>query len=193
MLLGLVLQGRRMVVLVVMVLRRRRLLVLGWKRFKLLLVVLRRMGIVRGLLFLVLVGLDFDGRAVCDGRDDGRSADGHFRGGGMVRKMRRWRDVFHRGTVVGEFVRRRLLLLLGWSAAVIVRRRDHLHLGRMGPVWNVADVRRRVVQWRRMVQVWWRLVVHLRRRRSHAAAGAWWSSEVRCSIGRNSVVARRRC
>lgn len=138
--------------LVVMVLRRRRL-VLRWKRFNLrmlrLLLVLW-MGVVCGLLFLVLVGFDFDGGSVGDGRDDGGAADGHFRGGGMVRKVRGRRDVLHRGAVVGELVWwwGRLLLgveLLGWSAAVVVRDL-HLHLGRVavGDV-SVGDVRRRMV------------------------------------------------
>lgn len=66
--LGCVLRGR-MVVVVMMVLLlllgRRRLLVLRWKRFDLLVVL--RVRIVCGLLFLVLVGFDFDGGSVGDG------------------------------------------------------------------------------------------------------------------------------
>lgn len=137
--------GRMVVVVMMLLLLRRRLLVLGWKRFNRMVL---RMGLVRGLLFLVLVGFDLDGGSVGDGRDDGGAADGHFRGGGMVRKVWRRRDVFHRA-VVADFVRRlrrrRLLLgveLLRGSAAVIVR--DHLHLGRVADV-GMADVRRRVV------------------------------------------------
>lgn len=143
----LLLWGRMVVVVMVLLLRQR--LVLRWKRFNLLLVVLR-VRVVYGLLFLVLVGFDFDGGSVGDSRDDGGATDGHFRGRGMVRKVWGRRDVLHRGAVVGDFMGRwrRLLLgvvLLGWSAAVVVRDL-HLHLGRVA-VGNVSvgDVRRRMV------------------------------------------------
>lgn len=139
--------GRMVVVVMVLLLLGRHRLVLRWKRFNLLRVVLG-VRVVDGLLFLVLVWFDFDGGSVGDGRDDGGAADGHFRGGGMVRKVRGRRDVLHRGAVVGDFVGRRLLLgvvLLGRSAAVVVRDL-HLHLGRVA-VGNVSvgDVRRRMV------------------------------------------------
>lgn len=77
----------RMMVLLLLVVHAGR-----WKRFNLLLLMLVSV-LVRWLLLLVLVGFDLDGGSVGDGGHDRRSANGHFRGCWMVRKMWWRRDV----------------------------------------------------------------------------------------------------
>lgn len=166
-------RGRIVLLHVVMVLLLRMMVLLlvvhagRWKRFNLLLLLMLVCVLVRWLLLLVLVGFDFYRGSVGDGGHDRRSADGHFRGCWMVRKMWWRRDVLKR-SVVGDFVRRRWLLLgvdLRGSSAVIVWGHLHLlHLRRS----VLVNVWRRMIQGRRMVKMWGRLMMH----RSQAGRGS---------------------